>query len=257
MPQSRAHRLLITGMLFLVVLVCAGCARAGASPTWTPLAAGLQTATMSVRQGTDSARVIVVRADPARCVVRVVAHTAGVRAAQVCPRVGAAINAGFFDEDGRPIGLLVVDGVHRQRRTPAAGYGTFQVRHGRPEIVLSSTAATRGVTQAIECRPRLVIDNALPRFRPQSASRRSAVGIDAQGRVLLLATDDYLTLETWARMLRETCGCVQALNLDGGPSTQLTVRGHKRTTTLAGAKVPVFLTVAPQDATAHTTSTGR
>lgn len=63
------------------------------------------------------------------------------------------------------------------------------------------------------------------RFAP-----RSAVGLTAQGKLILVAADGYqqqstgMTLQELAVMMREL-GARQAMNLDGGGSTQMVVKG--------------------------------
>lgn len=69
-------------------------------------------------------------------------------------------------------------------------------------------------------------------FRPDVIARgpRTCVGFDAQGHTLFLVADGWrtasvgLTLPETAQLFRQL-GAVQALNLDGGGSTQLVVNG--------------------------------
>lgn len=210
---------------------------------WLETAPGLAVRTVQVGE----ASVTAVRAGKG-AVLRVVdvrqgRHGVTRLAPDVCPANGAAINAGFFDDDVKPLGLLVIDGKKRQDFLRQPSYSTFLLRRGKAEIVPSAEASLCGVTQAIECKPRLVIAGQIPHFKPQLATPRSAVGIDTQGRIILAATRDALTLEQWAACLRDTLGCPTALNLDGGPSTQLAVRGKVTVDIPGGWGVPVFITV--------------
>lgn len=225
------------------------------APRMLSLAQWRQTAPgIEVRElpGDDGVRVTAVRIDPRQCAFRVAyAHAdsaaPGDWAEQVCPAVGVAINASYFADDRTPIGLLVVDGKQLQRHFPVHQWGAFQVRDGQPELVVPTQTVPDGVTQAFECKPRLLVNGQCQRFKPQGPNRRSAVGMDAQGRVILAATaEGYLTLEQWAAFLQQRLQCVNALNLDGGPSTQLAVRGSIDRTVTGGGPVPVFLTVSPK-----------
>jgi uncharacterized protein YigE (DUF2233 family) len=214
------------------------------SDHWTQTAPGMDVARLT---GAHGERVMAVRMNPARCTFRV--HDAytgvtppGAWAESICPAHGAVINASYFGDAREPLGLLVVDGQLRQRHFPRHEWGTFQVRDGKAELVLSSNTLAPDVTQAIECKPRLITQGIIPSFKPQRAASRSAVGIDKQGRVIFAVTDGSdLTLEQWASFLRDRLGCMEALNLDGGPSAQLTVHGRVPINVKGGWPVPTLL----------------
>ncbi|HEY3377545.1 MAG TPA: phosphodiester glycosidase family protein [Armatimonadota bacterium] len=253
MLRTRIYGWLISGVLLLGIIagVLLWWRNQWAAPRWREAEAGLEICRLSGTQNWQPVRVTVVRVDPARWTFRVVdAHGGvpqqGAGAAAVCPAHGAAINASYFAEDLTPLGLLVIDGRQTQRHFPVHVWGTFQIRRGRPELVLSTDEVAAGVTQALECKPRLLVHGQAQHFVTQPPARRSAVGIDAQGRVLLAVTaDGRLTLEQWAACLRAPLGCMDALNLDGGPSTQLALRGRLDDTVSGGWPVPVFLTCSP------------
>jgi hypothetical protein len=218
---------------------------------WTHSAFGLETRVLHWPGAGGRQPVSAVRIDPAKCCLRVVdAHRGvdgqGALAAAVCPPDGAAINASYFAEDLTPIGTLIVDGQRICPRHVPGEWGLFLVRNSKPELIKDTGAIPPGVTQALQCKPRLVVAGSLPSFKPQPAARRSAVAIDAAGRVLFVVTDGRLTLEEWAACLRDGLGCADALNLDGGPSTQLIATGKKPLTVPGGWPVPTFLVAAPK-----------
>ena len=196
--------------------------------------------------------VAVVRADLAACALRVVdAHRgrsgAGAHAADVCPRHGAAINAGFFSDAAllTPVGLVIAGGTCVHTQHVDDGWGLLLYRRGRVEILPGNARLPARVTEAVECKPRLVIQGTIPTFKPQGATRRSAVGLDNHGHLFFAATDGELTLDAWAACLHDGLGCRNALNMDGGPSTQLAVNG-KINYVLPGPRMPVLLTLAPR-----------
>ena len=199
-----------------------------------------------------------VRADPARCRIQVVhtlaqTHGAGATADAVCPPDGAAINASFFaGESLAPIGLLIADGRHLGSYYVKDGmygpWGLFQLRGRRPELIALTPAEPTGVTQAVQCAPRLVVAGQVQPFRPLPAARRAAVGLDAAGRVCVAVADRPITFPDWAACLRDQLGCREALNLDGGPSAQLAVRGGVMVDVRGGVNVPVFLAITPGSA---------
>jgi len=234
----------------------AGCAQAPATAqksmaalpfgtTWQPVAPHIAVRSLTWNAASGATPVAVVRADIAHCMLKVVtaSGSAGTQAETVCPAHGAAINAGFFDEQMQPIGLLIAAGKRLKPQRKDDGWGMFLWRPGHAQILTGTARVPAATTQAVQCKPRLVIAGQVPTFKPQSATRRSAIGLDGHGHLYLAATDGALTLEEWAACLHDGLGCPNALNLDGGPSTQLALRG-KVTYSMTGAEVPVFLTVA-------------
>jgi hypothetical protein len=225
-------------------------ARSAGVCEWRETAAGIEVGSLRLREA--RARVTAVRADLARCDLRVVdAHkgvtNAGAMAPEVCPRTGAAINASFFTDDLTPLGLLIVDGERTNPVHPPDGWGFLVLRGGRAWIVAASNRVARGAAQAVQSKPRLVIDGQIPAFKPQGGYPRSAAGVDSEGRLVLAATAGRLTLEEWAACLRDDLECANALNLDGGPSTQLAVRGRVSADVPGQWRVPVFLTITPRE----------
>lgn len=71
-----------------------------------------------------------------------------------------------------------------------------------------------------------MVDGKLPKLRPGVANR-SALGILRDGQILIIATQNlYLSTTELANILRRSAAeegleCWQAINLDGGSSTQL------------------------------------
>ncbi|MBM4343722.1 MAG: phosphodiester glycosidase family protein [Deltaproteobacteria bacterium] len=143
----------------------------------------------------------------------------------------AAFNGGFFDPLHKPLGLLVSQG---RQLSPLR-----KVDHGVFAIV-AGTASVRHASQwrpdpdvefAVQCGPRLLVDGEVPHFRSPQAARRTAIALDGPGRVLVVVTDAEVSLDALARWIRTPVdhggpGAVQALNLDGGPSTMLSVRAE-------------------------------
>jgi uncharacterized protein YigE (DUF2233 family) len=190
----------------------------------------------------------VLRIDPAKAQLRVRDVRAGSEArtaAQVRRSGGhlAVINAGFFDLDGSPMGLLISDGRQLQKLRPV-DWGVLYLDSSGAHIVHTRDFRHRpGMLQAMQSGPRLVVDGEVVKLKPQS-SRRSAVGIDGSGRVVLMATEQSLGAAELARTLRDL-GCLQALNLDGGPSAQLSLALSEGSDVevVGGVPVPVALTV--------------
>lgn len=141
-------------------------------------------------------------------------------------RLPLAVNGGFFSlHPTRSLGLLVDRGTQLNplRR---ADWGVLYVAGRRAALVHTRDyRAPRGVEFAIQCGPRLVIDGVVPKLKPQRA-RRTALGIQGSRRLVLAVSQAPLDISELARLFAATesaggFGCRQALNLDGGSSTQI------------------------------------
>ncbi|MDF2439505.1 MAG: hypothetical protein JWN98_489 [Abditibacteriota bacterium] len=161
----------------------------------------------------------------------------------------AAMNGGYFDVTDRSLGLRVSDGrqvasLHGKR------WSVFRIKNGAAAILPASDVAAalkRGVRyqQAVQCGPMLVRDGKVGTFKAQWA-RRTGLGVTRDNRVILAVADGQLSLLAWAQLwaARDGLNCPNALNLDGGSSTQLSLRTSKSTLEIAsGRPVPDALVI--------------
>lgn len=151
----------------------------------------------------------------------------------------AAFNGGYFDTNNQSLGLRISDN-RRTHDLRAADWGVFLIEakgarivHTRDYKALRERGSTRRVLEAIQCGPRLVVDNTFTKLKPQWA-RRTALGIDREGFVLVAVADGQLSFGAWQRVWRDTLACPNALNLDGGGSTQLSLRAGNTTREVGG-----------------------
>lgn len=167
----------------------------------------------------------------------------------------AVINGPFFDVDGSPMGLLVVDGKQKQGLR-SVDWGVFYVDGAGPHIVHTREYGTpKGVSQAFQVGPRLVVDGTALGLKPQSA-RRTAVCTKKGGHVLLVATETSVQAKDLADWF-VAAGCEHALNLDGGPSTQLHLSsGGVEVSETGGTGVPIALGVFPREPAKRESSGG-
>jgi uncharacterized protein YigE (DUF2233 family) len=146
-------------------------------------------------------------------------------------KVAFAMNAGMYDEDGRPIGLAIVDGKqkHRINRKEGGGNfhlmpnGVFQLRDdGAAEIVTSKAwRPSPAIRFATQSGPMLVIDGKLhPAFEPDGTSRhvRNGVGIAPNGRALFVISEEPVSFGKFARFFRDRLKARNALFFDGAVS---------------------------------------
>ena len=159
--------------------------------------------------------------------------------------VVVAVNASFFDERGAPMGIVVDEGGrHGSARNE---WGAFVVdQTGAARLLPGSQAATaaaaaRALVQGV---PRLLVDGAVVHgLKPQSFVRTA---VCAEGSsVVIVVSRGLVEASAFAAHLRDQLGCRFALNLDGGPSTQVHVRGVDRAddVDIVGQPVPNALVV--------------
>ena len=189
---------------------------------WQPFGDGIEVRTISRRVGLSTQTITAIRAPANRVHV---ASGSILRAPDWVKNRGAiaAINGGYFDENSKSIGLRVADGKRTSDFYAKANWGVFTIRDGQAAI--THTRDYKGsprTQQALQCGPRLVVNGKVTDLKPQSA-RRSGIGIAANGEVIIAVCDGALSFDDWAKLWADKSGlnCRDALNLDGGPSTQL------------------------------------
>ncbi len=138
-----------------------------------------------------------------------------------------AVNGGFFSPASAPLGLRVRQGQLLNAIKPISWWGVFRIEKGKPYIsTWQDFKLTKEVSFATQSGPRLLIQGQIPSLKPGNADR-SALCITAKGDIVMLATANAsLSLYQLASLMRDTphqggLGCVDALNLDGGTSTQM------------------------------------
>jgi len=159
-----------------------------------------------------------------------------------------AINASFFDKEGRAMALAVDEGrllVSSKRQS----WGALVVDDRKARIVLGAEVndplTHRLVVQGI---PRLVVGGKVQQLKPQLAERTA---VCAEGSIVVLVVSTKAETTAFARFLADApdkggLGCWDALNLDGGPSTQLVVKLPTMALSQPrGWGVPNALVVAP------------
>jgi uncharacterized protein YigE (DUF2233 family) len=145
--------------------------------------------------------------------------------------LGFAMNAGMYQPDRSPVGLMVENGLERGRLVTSDGPGNFGLLPngvfciGDGFAVIESRRFARSRPDcrfATQSGPMLVIDGALhPRFISDSPSRyiRNGVGVSADGsRAVFVISHARVNFTEFARVFRDGLGLPQALYLDGSIS---------------------------------------
>lgn len=134
-----------------------------------------------------------------------------------------AINGGFFDENYRPLGLRINQQQLYNPLKQISWWGVFYIKNQKASLIGPRQYTNKQQPDfAIQSGPRLIINGKIPSLRPGYAER-SALGIDADGKVIMLVTENTpMTTTILAKLMQASpLDCHNALNLDGGSSSQL------------------------------------
>ena len=162
--------------------------------------------------------------------------------------VVVAVNASFFDKEGRAMGLAVDEG-RVMASSKQRNWGALVIDGKKARIMLGADIqdhlAHRLIVQGI---PRLLVGGKVQQLKHQVAARTA---VCAEGNVVVLVVSTKAEATAFARFLADPpdksgLGCWDALNLDGGPSTQLVMKLPELALSLPGGwGVPNALVVAP------------
>jgi uncharacterized protein YigE (DUF2233 family) len=205
------------------------------SSHWHSLADGIEHAILQASVNGLEEWVLIVRLDPARVDVRVWYDPGTPRTAREwLGQTGAdvVINGGFYDATNHVTGLLISDGRAHGRSYRGFG-GMFAWRDGSPMLEWLRDRPYRpdpAVAQAVQGFPMLVQDgHAIDGISDNGErNRRSFVALDRSGDLVLGVTMmARWTLTDLSHFLATASefDAWRALNLDGGASAGLWVRG--------------------------------
>ncbi len=181
-------------------------------------------------------RVHVLRFSPGEVELRYVSPPAGrtlstVDAMSGCSDAVACVNASFFEaETDRPIGLIVSSGKVLQRLKKVS-WGVFwidsrgQAHVTGPKAFASEVDVDHEVRFAVQSTPMLIADGKKKKPSDRRRARRTVLGADSQGRILVASFPFPIAHTDVATFMKEHLGAVQLMNLDGGSSTQLVIPG--------------------------------
>lgn len=204
---------------------------------WRTVSPGVRFRTFSVRDEFSSVNITALRFAPNRFHVATGAML-DANGWRVRERGIAAANGGFFDASDRPMGLRASRNK-RLFKLRRADWGVFAVTNRGARVVhtrdYESLRKRERVLEAVQCGPRLVVNGRVTQLKPQSA-RRTGIGIARDGSVVLAIADDAMSFSGWATLwnARDGLNCRDALNLDGGGSTQMALRSNRANFFIAG-----------------------
>jgi Phosphodiester glycosidase len=211
-------------------------------PAWQPVVVGVERQESHLGESAVIAyRVLLDRFAP-----HVVSFTTPTRISDAAPTGDyLAINASFFDEKQQAMGLVVDDtGTHGRALSK---WGALRVDDAAARVLapgaIEATATTKALVQGI---PRLIVDGAIVEGLVAQTAIRTAVCV-SPAMMTLVVTASAVEANAFATHLRDVIQCRDALNLDGGPSTQLSVRlGNHAERRDGGWGVPNMIVLLPK-----------
>ncbi len=218
---------------------------------WQYLQEGLAYKTLMIGTGENEIDLHVLKVNPRYFILKPVLANGrrSVRVMAEASGAAAVINANFFDKEGKTLGAVVINGHEEKSKRPISWWGIFCVnKKQKVEIVASADYYVGLCAEAVQAGPRLVVKGKMPKLKDET-SRKSAVGINSKGQVLLVASAQAISIKELAAifMKPEANGgldCADALNLDGGSSSQFFVKSGAFTLAVpAFSPVPVGLGV--------------
>jgi exopolysaccharide biosynthesis protein len=247
----RAATRSLTGVLLVSSLVvasaaCGPCYGQAPAPqreikiSWELLSEGLEETHFQIpTNALLSSSVVAVRADPSRFAMRVIRSAeygwkkATVR--QLCKASGASvcINSNFFDEQGKPLGVVISRGIQHQKMHNGGGTLTGVIFATANSISIShrGTFSAEKVIEASQAGPRLISEGA-PVVGIKGTSNPTNLSIaclDKRGAIILLRVSLAMFGSSMSEiqhiLLHPSFACMEALNFDGGGSSQMHISG--------------------------------
>jgi uncharacterized protein YigE (DUF2233 family) len=143
------------------------------------------------------------------------------------------INGGFFSPEREMLGLRVQHGKLLNPLRPISWWYVFSIENNRPILINPNEFTLHPDTSfAIQAGPRLVVNGKVPNSLKTGFDQRSALCITRDKQVILISTQNLaISTKTFGDILSRPenkggLGCYNALNLDGGSSSQLYAKIH-------------------------------
>jgi uncharacterized protein YigE (DUF2233 family) len=143
-----------------------------------------------------------------------------------------AMNAGMYDQNLRPVGLYIENGVEAKKLNRRNGGGNFHLKPngvfyiagGKAGVMETEAYAKSGIEPefATQSGPMLVINNKIhPRLSPTGTSFkiRNGVGVMDDHTAMFVISNDPVGFYEFASLFKDQLGCKNALFLDGSISS--------------------------------------
>jgi len=230
------------------------------SNEWEPVDAGIAHKKIAIISGESFVRSVLtfVRLDPRRYSAKILVEDekdkgSGFFIRNLTEKTGAAliINGSYFDENRRPLGFLARDGktINKKIATNWIYSGVFYVKDGEPHQGPRAEFNNElGAEQALQAGPQLFLEGKpVKKINNLHASYfRSGIGVTRDRQVLVFATDTRYGGISWFELQQilelSVLDCYNAMNLDGGGSTQMALAAAEKKEFIDGtSKIPVAI----------------
>lgn len=225
-----------------VTMIAVASVSQAASAPWSALESGLEyrKVTVTPTNGEGSGTLHFFRINPQRWQLKLISarqfnrESATIKFLAQEGRARLAINGGFFAADYKPLGLRISEGRQQNSIRNVSWWGIFAMVLGKPQVFsMRDYVPATTPSFAIQAGPRLVVNGSIPTTLKEGVDQRSGIGFTTEGLIILAVTDKaWLSMTEFAQWMRssEGGGCSNALNLDGGHSSQLYYAGRLFTT---------------------------
>ncbi len=164
-------------------------------------------------------------------------------------QVAAAINGVYYDENQEPMGIVFLADDHHLGNKKGRVSGYFTINKSGTEVLVQKSFNENYADYwlVIGTHPVLLIDgkvdsDAQEKRYAKKDSFRSAIGTRDTHDVCFAVSKNTVTMEVWATMLK-TSGYKHAINLDGGPISQLSIRQNNSIESFGGENQPTRLVI--------------
>ncbi len=237
-------------LFFLFLCLYFGLAGTAHADDWRKLAAGLSYKQVTIKSGSRSIFLNVLKVSPKKFVLKPVYNADGATAETFAKdsHAIAVVNANFFDTAGKVLGLVKKDNKVVNPKRDISWWGVFCVKGNSARVLAFKNYQSDVCEQALQSGPRLVAGGEIVKIKDE-ISPKTAVGVTREGDVVIVATAQFLSIQKLALVMHDSeknggLGCVDALNFDGGSSTQMQINYSDFTLSVSGySKVPVGLGV--------------
>ncbi len=217
--QSLFRNFITLLMIFFNTQLCAG---------WKKISPGIEYQDMSPHYLSDWSHIHLFKISVGKYEFKLVNHQQlGVRFPSIeqyakFKNAPLAFNGGFFDLRHRPLGLRISESKQTNAFKNISWWGVFRIQHQTASIESAKNFKLYPIPEfAIQSGPRLIIDKHIPSLRPGYAER-TALCVLSNDEIAVIITQNFpMTLKQLAITLQgPPLNCQNALNLDGGSSTQ-------------------------------------
>lgn len=209
-------------------LICLFFASSTYSATWQRLSAGIEYLNLKYRFGGPRASIHIFRVDPNYNFFSIItakdlfAKSISVKSLSKLENPLIAVNGGFFAQNHHPLGLRISNSKLKNPLKKISWWDVFYIENKKAHLVsMDRFQMNNKINFAIQAGPRLLINKKIPGLKPGMAAR-SALGITNNNKIIILVTERAtMSTHTLAKIMLNYLDCNNALNLDGGSSSQL------------------------------------